>query len=139
MPMSKQLGRLRLADGALREGAEAEPAEPARALAGHGAVLLVGRRAPPEPAELAEQGTVGGRVDNVEVAAAVGQRLHADAEHALQREKLAEGESAAALADLEPQRLGRHEERPGEAVRDPFRVETAGHLEHDVAELVGES
>ncbi len=68
----------------------------------------------------------------------MGQRLDADAEHALQGEELAEGERAAALADLEPQRLAGHEERPGEAVRDPLGVETAGHVEHDVAELVGD-
>ena len=67
----------------------------------------------------------------------MGQRLDADAEHALQGEELADGEGAAALADLEPQRLPGHEERPGEAMRDPLRVETAGHTEHDVAELVG--
>ena len=65
------------------------------------------------------------------------QRLHADAEHALQGEELTDGEGATALADLEPQRPGGHEERPGKAVRDPLSVETAGHTEHDVTELVG--
>ena len=123
---------------ALREGAQAEPAEPVRELAGHGAVLLVGRRAPPEPAELVEQRAVARRADDVEVAAAVRQRLDADAEHALQGEELAKGEGAAALADLEPQRLGGHEERPGQAARHRLGVETAGHVEHDVAELVGD-
>ena len=32
--------------------------------------------------------------------------------------------------------LGGHEERTGEAVRDPFGVQTAGDVEHDVADFV---
>ena len=39
----QKLGRFRLADGAFGEGAQTEPVEPVRRLAGHGAVLLVGR------------------------------------------------------------------------------------------------
>ena len=55
---------------------------------------------------------------------AVGQRLDADAEHALHAEDFADGEGAAALADLEPQRLSGHDERPGEGIRDLPRVDT---------------
>ncbi len=39
---------------------------------------------------------------------------------------------------VHPSRLRRDEDRPGEAARNPPGVETAGHVEHDVAEFVGD-
>ena len=138
---AEELGGLRFADDAFGQGPQAEPAKAVRPLPRHGAVLLVGGRAPPEPAELAEQGAAGGGGDDAEVPAAARQRLRADAEDALQGEEFADGDGGAALADLGPQRLGGHQERAGEAARGPFRVELGCNGEHDVAKLMrdGES
>ena len=66
------------------------------------------------------------------------ERLNADSEDVLQGEQFAEADGRPALADFKPQRLGGHEERAGEAVRDPFSAETAGDGEHDVAQFVGD-
>ena len=92
MPISKSLGRFGLADGAFGEGAQTEPVEPVRLFAGHGPVFLVGGRAPTEAVELVEQRTVGGHADDAEVAAAVRERLNADAEDVLQGEQFAEAD-----------------------------------------------
>ena len=134
--MSEQLGGLGLRDRALCQGTEAQALETHGPFAGHRPWLLVGRTAPAATGKFIEQQSKQWIAEDSEVLAAVRESLHAHPEQPLEIEEFAPAHELAALANLDPERFGRHEEGPGEAVGSLFIVNLRCDVQDHVAELM---
>ena len=134
--MSEQLGGFGFRDRAFRQGTEAQALETHGLLAGHSPRLLVRRTAPAATGEFIEKQSKQGIAEDPEILAPVRERLHADAEQPLEIEELSPAHGTAALANLDPERFGRHEEGPGEAVSGLLVVNLRWDIEDHVAEFM---